>query len=176
MLIFKPQISKTQQNVPESVHIYIYIFIFIFYIYLPTFKVRKYIFLNSFSKQRTVDLNKTNPPQSTPLLLKPPWMIFMAQALKFSDALENPISHPPLFKWLPRTEWRISKRKTKNKRSIFKYYPVYNRLYLCQWRISKKIKCKLYNVALLTSLANISLQLRWFERMWTQTGYMNTVY
>lgn len=29
MLIFKPQISKTQQNVPESVHIYIYIFIFI---------------------------------------------------------------------------------------------------------------------------------------------------
>lgn len=32
MLIFKPQISKTQQNVPESVHIYIYIFIFIFII------------------------------------------------------------------------------------------------------------------------------------------------
>lgn len=64
MLILKPQISKTQQNVPESVHIYIYIFIFISYIYLPTFKVRKYIFLNSFSKQRTVDLNKTKTPNN----------------------------------------------------------------------------------------------------------------
>ena len=44
--------------------IFIYIYIFIFYIYLPTFKVRKYIFLNSFLKQRTVDSNKTNPPNN----------------------------------------------------------------------------------------------------------------
>lgn len=131
MLIFKPQISKTQQNVPECAYLYIYIFIFIFYIYLPTFKVRKYIFLNSFSKQRTVDLNKTKHP-SDPSPSQTP-TDDVAQALKSSDAFENPISHPPLFKWLPQTERRVSKGK-KNRRSIFKYYPVYNRLYLCQWR------------------------------------------
>lgn len=34
MLIFKPQISKTQQNVPESVHIYIYIYIYIYILYI----------------------------------------------------------------------------------------------------------------------------------------------
>lgn len=37
----------------------------------------------------------------------------MAQALKFSDGFENTVSHPPLFKWLPQTEWRVSKRKKK---------------------------------------------------------------
>lgn len=63
ILIFKPQISKTQENVPESVCVYIYIYLFIFYIYiyLPTFKVRSIFSSNSFSKQRIVDekQNKT---------------------------------------------------------------------------------------------------------------------